>query len=170
MSFFDSMIESSFAEKKDGTILFFPWGRMGRAWRITPECKKKVVEFLRQFYMGSFAALGLGVLLGGIWGAGVLPLVAGWYATVIPGLLDGMQKLDNAVSMDEEREHQAQRMGISGTAVLLGLNVFLVLISIMVSVFSEDNEGRIVGWAGLFFFGIGVYYFTRQLFDLLRRK
>jgi hypothetical protein len=167
--FWKGMEETSFKKDGDG-YLFFPYGIIGKGYRVDEAKKNELATFIRKFYGYSSVVLIIGLAFT-FWIAGLLLLpVCGLYVFKVRRLLAGAPQTDRRLSLAESNAAMARTASTGRTAVLVlagGLMTALSAFVLYLGIESGDQKNLLIGGFGLLFFGFGFVMGVRMA--LLKR-
>jgi hypothetical protein len=163
MGYFDALTNSGFKTAQDGTRLFFPWGTMGRGYRIASEqdylrLRKQVKTYLA---VSLFLIIVSGPAVGYPYALAIaVPLMA-FYLAWMPFVLGKLQRSDERLSFQESMTSQAVAHNPKTLRFLQIASVaFVVIGAVMLLTGFGDQLSALVS---IFFFGFCAIVFTRMI-------
>lgn len=146
---FKSLVDSSFIRQDDGTVLFFPWGRIGGGYRLTPGVEEQVRRFLGMWYAVSFVVIAVSFLLVNIGALFSLLVLVPWYYFTIRSLLADQRQ----TSIVQDEAEGPDGMTKPAAAFFVILAIALVATSGWLLFTATEPEPQLAGAFGVLFFG-----------------
>jgi len=161
--YFDAAASGTFKTAQDGRPLFFPWGTLGRGYVIgTEQDFTRLKRQVKIYLIGSAAVIGILMpWLPLLKGLGLALLLMAPYAIWAWSLTRGLQPSDERLSFGESMTQQALAYGTATLWMLEIASLAFVVSGIVIALVDPDN--RLVGMAGIAFFGLCAAVFAFQL-------
>lgn len=163
MGYFDALTTSSFKTSEDGHRLFFPWGALGRGYRIPSEQDFERLRHKVKVYMMASLPVIIGVSIVAGLGVTVLLLIVLVVAYVLWAHLQcrGMVQVAEKYTISESMASQAREHGSFGlwlieigSAAFVAMGIFILIV---------DPSSWLIAAASILFFGLGTLIFGKMI-------
>jgi hypothetical protein len=164
MGYFDGLTDGVFKTDREGKLLFYPWGILGKGYVLPNDSKKQQVrKFLSLWYKVSLPVIiGVGVGIGWIFTVPLLVLVFLWYYFTTARLLRELSTTSTRLTLRESYTNSAKSHTTASLAFMLAVSILFVLAGLLVLLVKKEEW--VIALASILFFGlcaIGIGYMIK---------
>jgi len=155
MGFFDGLTNGIFKRDKNGNMVFFPWGVLGRG-RILPDeiTESKVRGFVRRYYQVTLPMIiGVGVVVGWAWSFLLVPIFGAWFYFGTKSLISGCPYSEGKLTLKESYVNSATRHNKFTLWILFICSLLFVAGAIWLAISTNSPSEMLEGWFSVIFFG-----------------
>lgn len=141
MGYFDGLAASSFKTNKEGQVIFYPWGKMGKGHIVpTEEKQAQLRQLVKLQYMVAFPLiLVVQIALGWQYSLVLLPVLSVWYYFSVKKHLKDLPKTDEKITVKESVASSVKAYDNVTLWILLIASLFFVLCGIVFLIFLEEE-------------------------------
>jgi len=170
MGYLDGLKQSGFATDEDGTQLFYPWGVLGRGYRLADEHAAKNAKRLvtASTWITLTVILSAAVVRPSL--AGLLTMVGAIYVVYTIGAKVVTAHLETAQAKITTRDHlqrQAAAYGRTTLTIMIVLSALMAAGILLMAIYGNSHTtwaGAVLWFAAIFFAACsGFCYFLRRL-------
>lgn len=150
MGYFDGLTDALFKNKPDGSVVFYPWGALGKGYVVTPPQRAtQLRSFVRRYYQLTVPLFILmGIVLKGkaLWIAvPVLGILLPWYAVRTRQLLASMPRSAERFSISEGYARSAASMSVGTLRSFYSACVLVAIMGLVLMLIAHTRERQITG-------------------------
>ena len=173
MAYFDALTSASFKQDRNGHMLFFPWGTLGRGYVLATEEQHRTAKVIVRGCLVSSLLLGVGVgvTFGILYACATLVCLYGLYVYEVCSLTRGLAKATEPLTRDEIYRNQIVSRSLAGLWWMEMASLGAVLLGATALWTGVDRSVRMIGITGISA-GCGVWigYMIRMKRKLKRAR
>jgi len=160
-------LSGAFKKSKTGDVLFYPWGIMGKGYKLTSQSQEnRVRSFFQTYYIVTLSTFALVQATIG-WKGSVIVVVAGmiWYGVGMTRLLKDTPTTDERLSIADSLANTANSQSLVNLVLLEIVSVLFVAAAILIL---RGGGPPLVPLAAIAFFGLGSVMFGFMILKKLK--
>jgi hypothetical protein len=154
MAYFSGITNSLFKKTEGGQSVFYPYGKLGSGYILSPDQEREARQFLNRTCMIYFVLILVAILFLGVVSIPLLLIGLAFYQLQLRRLVSNAEKTQEKMAISESYKNMAASMGKPTCMVLFALSLIMTILSTVGFIF----RSKLIGSIGIVLFGFLTWY------------